>query len=727
MTESEHTSPTVFPLTDGWTFLPGRASSAWLSGQGGPVGVPVRLPHTWNDRDTFQQDVDYRRGFGSYRCRFFFGPETTGNDSPSWWLRSDGFYGTGELWLNGRRHARFDAQYMGLSIDVTECLSCSELVLGIRVTNRCAAHILPGIGMPDFVLYGGLAGRVWLEQIPSLSVERDETVVTTEFVGETGADLGFSTFVCNRSDRARPVRVFWTVINRRGLNCTTRLSLPKNVAPGQRVRFAEESCFIPDVERWQLDDPALYTLQIQLLEEEQTRDQYAVSFGCREVRIEGGRGCILNGEHVLLQGCNRHESIPGLGNAMSPGLHREDAEILKRFGCNFVRLSHYPQHPAFLDACDALGILVYAEIATWKSVRGGRWLRNACRQMEAMIRRDRNHPSVFIWGLGNESRERGPYTRLMNVVRRLDSERQTIYAENHLHRGRRKHTLALPDVLGVNYELDKLDEAIEASCNGAVLVSECSSYPTRRGEVAAERTQLATLELDRKRVLARPSATGYAAWCFCDYATLRKKRYTRFSGIFDSWRLPKLAAWRMRAAAASEPFVKLIGDWSIGSGDGMRSVSIFTNTKRVTLTQGGDPVYETEEKEYDEVDLLFQAEPLIATVDGSKSVVDQLLPWGEATRLVFCSGKNKWASNEIAWLDVLAADASGHPVLDFHGILGISANGPCRVCSHLPVDEIELCSGIGRVYLRGDGVPGDAEISATHPELCSAACTIVFR
>ena len=101
-------------------------------------------------------------------------------------------------------------------------------------------------------------------------------------------------------------------------------------------------------------------------------------------------------------GCNRHECLPGFGNALPVNLHRQDAESIKAAGPNFVRLSHYPQHPEFLNACDQLGVLVYAELASWKSVRGGRWLKAAVRQFGDMIRRDRNHPSVIMWGLGNE-------------------------------------------------------------------------------------------------------------------------------------------------------------------------------------------------------------------------------------------------------------------------------------------------------------------------------------
>ena len=176
--------------------------------------------------------------------------------------------------------------------------------------------------------------------------------------------------------------------------------------------------------------------------------------------------------------------------------HRADAEAITGLGLNFVRLSHYPQSPDFLNACDELGVLVMPEIASWKSVRGGKWLVNAVRQLRGMIARDQHHPSVICWGLGNESRHREAFVRMGDVVRQSDPTRPTIYAENHLYRGRRHRTLDLVDVLGVNYELTELDAARDRSRNQVVLVTEMSNCPRPRGDRDGEKEQIETLLAD---------------------------------------------------------------------------------------------------------------------------------------------------------------------------------------------------------------------------------------
>jgi tRNA A-37 threonylcarbamoyl transferase component Bud32 len=227
--------------------------------------------------------------------------------------------------------------------------------------------------------------------------------------------------------------------------------------------------------------------------------------------------------------------------------------LMKRIGLNLVRLAHYPQHPEFLNACDELGILVYAEIASWKSVKQGAWLAAACRQWRAMILRDRHHPSIILWGMGNESRSGPGYRRMHTVAHELDGSRETVYAENHLHRGIRWRTLKLPDVLGVNYEIDRLEDARRLG-RGPVLMSECSNCPrTYRGDPESETQQVETYQRDLDGIEAHDFAAGYCLWSFNDYATQRKERYIRCSGLVDAWRLPKPSAAYLSSRIKGSP------------------------------------------------------------------------------------------------------------------------------------------------------------------------------
>jgi beta-galactosidase len=526
-------------LSSGWEFVRRRASRHWLAGHGS-AGEPVALPHCWNTDDDFREGVAYYRGPGAYRRTVNPGAR---RPDARLVLETEGFYGTGRLRINGRSIARIDGQYLGLWLDVTDALRyAADNVVAFSLTNRCGRRALPGIALPDFLLYGGLSGRARLVWRPLFRFRRGSLAVETQTVSVTEPTAVVRAELVNASPRPRTVRAAWRILDADGRPLADGAGEAVTLPAGETARV-EAVLPCPDAAWWSPDSPVLYRIEGVLLEDGAECDRTACRIGFREVEFRPRAGCFVNGRRVALCGCNRHECRPGDGRALPLALHRADAEQIRGMGLNFVRLAHYPQHPAFLDACDALGILVYAEIASWKSVRGGRWISLAERQMRAMIARDRNHPSVILWGMGNEGRHRRAFLRLQAVVRALDPGRPTTYAENHLYRARRRGTLGIPDVWGLNYELDALEQGCAASRLRNVIVSECCNIPYAvRGDARAEAEQVRAIEAMLERIRGKDWVAGFALWAFNDYGTLRKKRYRRFCGLVDAWRRPKEAA-----------------------------------------------------------------------------------------------------------------------------------------------------------------------------------------
>lgn len=508
----------------------------WCFDQRG-ARMDVTLPHCWNVDDTFQQGVAYYRGKGSY-SRAFTLPGLDESGQGEWFLCSEGFYGRGTVELNGRSLGSVDGAYLGFCLNVSDALEVDgENLLTITLSNKHHRHVLPGIKDPDFVLYGGLAGRVWLERRPPLRFLDDSIHVRC-------VDDAITIDVDLSQAGAGNVQVRWQILNTNG-DCVAEA----DAEPGETTRISDLSPF----EKWDVDHPVLYTAVGTVSIDGEPADEIRRRFGIRTIEFRNGEGFILNGRRAELRGCNRHESMPGYGSALPLAQHRADAEAIKEMGLNAVRLAHYPQHPAFLDACDELGILVYAEIATWKSVTTGKWLDAAERQLRGMILRDRHHPSVILWGLGNESRSRVAYERLNRVAHELDPDRFTIYAENHLYRAKRQNALNLVDVWGCNYELDVLDEVPDYCGTGVALVSECSNSPHAvRGDEAMEQDQVKRITRDLDAIAAHPACAGFFIWSFQDYATLRKKRYQRHCGLVDAWRHPKPATRMLKERFSDE-------------------------------------------------------------------------------------------------------------------------------------------------------------------------------
>ncbi len=708
-------------LHDEWRFQKSKADRSWLRGEARGQGEDVWLPHCWNARDSFQEGVAYYRGAGAYQTVFTIpadGPTVAGQ----WHLKSEGFYGTGEVWVDAERVARVDGQYLGMDIPLGPLESGSDHHLAIALTNKCSKAVLPGIKMPDFLLYGGLSGRVYLEYVPDVQLGPEDVRVVSRGVMTECARVDVITRV--RMQTPVDATVEWT------LSTMDTPSVEVDRATVSATDVADVTLSVANPQRWSTASPTRYLLRMKLRVGETIHDAWTLKVGLREAFF-CKEGFFLNGERVLLQGWNRHEDMPGFGRAMTPSLQRADARLLKEAGANFVRLSHYPEHPDFLDECDRLGILVYAEIATWKSVREGAWLKNALRQLEGMIRRDRNHPSIILWGMGNESRSHRAYTAMNALVARLDRGRPTIYAENHIYRGRRKGTLNLPDVFGVNYELDRLDEAVEVSKTGAILVSECSNNPqAQRGDQEEEWRQVEIISADWKLLDAHAGNSGYTLWCMNDYATLRKDRYLRYSGLVDAWRVPKLAYRLLQARCLETPVLSVLVEW--GHGDAPARLRVVTNCDRLVVEGDGRVEVSCEGERAQVIDVPDAGETLVVTgFRGDERVVQDLHRAGEAVSIRLTAEQAEWwADFDASSYRVEVLDASERIVDFWHGELTVAVSGVVRGVFYTPRDAILIRSGVGRLYLRHGGqagmfgvkVSGSGGLAAEHTGELKAFC-----
>jgi beta-galactosidase len=743
-TAPETSRPPV-DLDRDWTFqlFPGRLA-AWL-GRGGAPARPVDVPHCWNEGETFRYGHSYTKGVGVYR-REIRAPGLrhcgTVAGKGRWILEAEGFYGLADILLDGRILARrLDASYLGFAVELGEAFeTAGHGRLEIRTTNRCPPWVLPGTPRrdPDFVLYGGLAGHVRLRRRPALRLDGDAIRIRgCDVLGaRPRVEMGFR--VVNGSSRRCRCRVRWTVRDADGEG-TVRAEDERDLgslASGE-ARDGELTLVIASPRLWSDREPHLYVAEGRLFlegaaEDGDEADACRRSFGLRTAELRPDEGFFLNGERVELRGANRHQSMPGFGNALPDEQHREDAELLRATGLNFVRLAHYPQHPLFLDACDRLGLMTYPEIATWKSVRGGRWLRSARRQMRALILRDRHRPSVILWGMGNESRHRRAYLELRQIASELDPDRPVIYAENHLYRARRQRTVGIPDVWGVNYELDVLGEGRASSRLRNVVVSECMNHPRAvRGSWGEERAQLDVLERDRAILRADPAVAGFAIWAFADYATEHAARYRRLPGLYDAWRQPKMAAALFRAWFVDQPVLEIFGDWGErppGEPDGERTVHVITNCRNVVLSLAGRTLAQWPEGPRHEVAL----EPAPGTVIEARGelgerVVVASLPWHGAARrirLVPEAATIDAGSRATVGFAVRIEDAEGHLVVAWNGLVRVELDGPARLRAFAPGGVVEVSRGTGRGFLTAAGEKGEVRLRAVADGLGGPPTTI---
>jgi len=709
------------PLLNGWKFRKGRARR-WDTRRSSAEGFEnVDLPHCVNTTDTFQEGIPYYRG-GYVYLRKFSGPDFDGNDDSIWRIVSGGFYGTGDVFFNGKKLSDIDGQYLGFKLDVTGHLKPKvDNLIVLRLTNKCGSNVLPGKRDPDFLLYGGLSSEVFLEKLPSVHIGDDFFASSTVLENGAEAMIAVEFPVYNRSGHSREVQVEWTVSNSRGDSLARWKENILSEAGGAVNGRAEMKVNSPEL--WGPDNPYLYNLTGRIYNDGKLIDEVETRTGIRTAEFAEDGGFMLNGRKTFLAGINRHESMPGFGNALGEILHRKDAELIREMGLNFVRLSHYPQSPAFLRACDELGIMVYAEIASWKSVRTGKWLMNAKRQLGDMIRRDRNHPSVILWGLGNESRSREAYLELDALVKDLDPSRATIYAENHLYRARREETLGLTDVWGCNYELEMMEEGRNHSRLKSVVVSECSNYPNSlRGEMGEEFRQLAILDRDITWVMEEGKASGFAVWCFNDYATMRKKRYFRYSGVVDAWRVPKMSFDYLKARFSKEPVLSVFSHWGCRkSSGGKRRVIVVTNMGKVVVSARDEVAAELKGGFFHELEVDFNGGNLVVeSVWMGDPVRVEIKPFGAASSVKLVADQlGVDGKFDIFLINVEIVDEYGRLVSDWSGDVSFDSGEGVKLMFYKPERVVDVSGGRGRLFVLADNTRGTVVLMAKAPLLKS--------
>ncbi len=689
----------------GWRFREGRVAPSRPGDA--PVGEAVSLPHCWNAAEEYRPGILPRRGWATYQLDLELPPLEPNRE---WRLRCGGFYGRGRAWVNGRPAGDFNGDYLGFDLDVTAAAQAGANCFVLQVSNAYSRNVLPGIPDPDFHLYGGLGGGMHLANLPRVRLVRDECRVASDPVcpGEITVEIG----AVNRSVAPAVRSVHVVIRDPAGREVAAPAPVEITLTPGETVR-REIRCVIQSPELWRLETPVLYSIAAELQEQGQTRDRLEWTFGLRTLEFHPRQGFRLNGQQVELRGVNRHENLPGFGFALPLALHADDARQIKELGFNFVRLSHYPQAPEFLAACDRLGLLVYAELCSWKRIAGGGWLAAAENQLARMIRRDRHHPAVILWGLGNEGRDRRVYLRLKALARELDPSRPVIYAENHAYRARRKKTAGLTDVWGLNYEFDALDFARQAAPTGCVVVTECANLPyARRGHWPAEAQQTALVREALRHVeQAGHGVVGWTLWSFADYATPRRQRWFRECGVVDGWRSAKMAADWIRARHRPEPFLSIRGDWTRAAGL-RRRLYLVTNCPQVHLlrTNGAREVIATPRPDLYEVDVDFDGAPLrFEGRHGNGTVEAVLVPWDVPAAFILRAAPVPTAAGTVPLFrcELQVVDAQGAAVGGYEGDAVV----------RLPV-------GVRASLVGGDRLPVHAGQAAFYVELPPGAAEL---
>ena len=635
----------VQSISSNWLFSKDSATFDTAREPLAPHWEKVALPHTWNAADVLDDTPGYYRGVGWYRKTLFV---------PADWQRRrvDLHFGAAnqeaEVYVNGQLAGRHAGGYTAFSVPISRYLRFAsggaQAEVLVKLTNRFNAAIPPLSA--DFTFYGGLYRDAYLVAAEPVHFDLDNHASAGVFVSTPAVSAGSAAVVvagrlANESAQAQPVVVSTQVVDQQGqLIGQQQVKLHLKAGETQSFRLALPPLRQPHL--WSPADPYLYRVVTAVRaagREARALDEVSSPLGLRWFRFDAAQGFFLNGQPLKLIGTNRHQDYPGLGNALPPALAERDVQLLKEMGGNFLRVSHYPQDPAVLAACDRLGILASVEIPVVNAITDSPAFFQNCRTMQTeMIRQNFNHPSVIIWAYMNEvllrlppglKRDNEPgraYLRrvqalarqLDSLSRREDPARYTmLVCHGDFDLYKQAGLLAVPQVLGWNlYQgwysgdlagfpkfLDRLHQELPTTL---LLVTEYGADSDERLHSPSPKRFDKTTEYANRyhqfylsAIRERPFVAGSTVWNLAEFNSETRQEavpHINNKSLLTGDRRPKDAYLFYQASLLKTPFLK-IGSraWTLRAGPAAgpdslvcrQVVEVYTNQPRVQLLLNG--------------------------------------------------------------------------------------------------------------------------------------------
>jgi len=720
----------------------------------------VDLPHDWaieldfiNDRSLHShgfkpvgwQFPEYSLGW--YRKTFEIPEEDLGKRIS---IKFDGVFRDCDVWLNGFYLGNNQTGYMEFMYDVTDMLQYGKenlLVLKVDATQY-EGWWYEG---------AGIYRHTWLIKKSTLHIPEHGTYVTTD-VNENKTTVNVQTDLSNMSESPEKCHLRLEVLDQKGNVVATALEKVRLESYCKNTVTTEITVSKPRL--WSLESPYLYTLVSEIESGNKVIERTETSFGIRTVRFDPQKGLFLNGEHVKLKGACVHQDHAGVGVALPDRLQEYRIERLKSMGCNAYRSAHHPATPELLDACDRLGMLVVSEN---RLLSGGP---EYLSQFKRLIKRDRNHPSVILWSIGNEemnvqNTQRGK--RVAETFKRLQQEldpsRLCTYGGNNGNQFEGINEVV--DVRGFNYmsiaDIDKYHSDHPAQ---PLIGSEEASTLCTRGQYFMDRERgfmsdydkrenavfdwCATAEEWWKFYAERDFLAGGFIWTGIDYrgepSPYSWPCINSHFGVMDVCCFPKNNYYYYQAWWTDKVVLHLYPHWNWYGNEG-ETINVWaqTNCEEVELFLNGKTKGKRKVKKNSHVEWDVVYEPGVLEARGVKNglnITHKVETTGPASKIVITPDRRTITADgkDVSILNITVLDREGREVPDADNFITFQVEGNGRIIgvgngnpsSHEPDKILEgnyfrnLFNGKCQAILQSTKTPGNIRIRATADQLRTA-------
>jgi beta-galactosidase len=717
----------------------------------------VDLPHDWAIELPFQNDPALTsKGFcplgrtypatsvGWYR-RVFELPATDAGKRIS--IEFHGSYRDTMVVLNGFYIGRHSGGYDPFDFDVTDFATPGgRNVLLVRVDAT----------LSDGWFYegAGIYRHVWLVKTHPLHVKKWGAFVRAEIrPGE--AELSIRTELTNHDQHAAKARVVSTVLDPSG-RVAGRVAGPATAIPASEDGAYEQNLVVARPALWSLEERNQYTLVTEVESDGALTDRYETRFGIRALRFDPQKGFFLNDKFVKVKGTCNHQDHAGLGAALPDAVQYYRIRKLQEMGSNAIRTSHNPPTPELLDACDELGMLVLDETRMMSSNPEG------LAQFENLVRRDRNHPSVFMWSMGNEEGQANSQTGLKiltsmkSVATRHDGSRPVSIAPIHaIGVG----GLALCDVMGYNYMDPGAEDYHKAHPSIPVIGTETVSAVGTRGIYSTDAERGYVGSYDPYTTTGRASAEGWwrfansrewlaggFVWTGFDYrGEPSPNGWPNISsqyGIIDTCGFPKDAFYYYQSWWTSMPVLHLFPHWDWPGMDGEEiAVWTYSNMDRVELFLNGRSLGAKDTKKDSHLAWLVKYAPGTIEARGYKDGKHVLRSTRETTsapaKLMMKADRDRISANgeDVAFVAVEVQDAQGRVAPTAGNEVAFQVTGEGKLIGTGNGDPTNqepdkgssrrAFSGYCMAIVQSTKVAGNIAVEASSPGLAPAKVTIV--
>jgi beta-galactosidase/beta-glucuronidase len=770
---------------DDWQFHLGEAHGAQHPSYDDGDWRRLDAPHDWSIEQEFSAEHASAQaylpgGIGWYRKTFTV-PE--GDRGKTIKVLFDGVYQNSEVWINGERLGKRPFGFISFAYDLTDHLNYGgENVMAVRVDHSNDADSRWYTG-------SGITRHVWLKKTSPVRVGQWGVFVRTPQVAADAATVRVTTTVVNGTDEAQ------TLTLRNAVSETGASAEAVTVdLPPESKRKIDQSMQVEDPSLWAPDSPHLYALVSTVERDGQVTDRKRTSFGIRSFRFDAQEGFFLNGESMLIKGVALHNDAGALGAAVPRQEWRDRLRLMKEMGVNTLRTSHNPPPPELLTLADEMGFLVIDEAFDEWKLGKKKWIQGwnvgneegaagldtyysqhgyndffeewAQRDLQDMVRRDRNHPSVILWSIGNEvDYPNDPYTdptrddyqawrpsayqvtetarHLYDYVKAVDDTRPVTAAVANAPLANETGYAALLDVVGYNYQEQHYADDHEAYPDRKLMGSE--------NDDAYEAWQAVT---------ENDFVPGQVLWTGIDYLgeAGRFPNRSNDSGLVTLSNVRKPGFFYRKSLWTDEPMVYLATADSMGEGDydeeGGQShwtwddregepveVVAYTNSESVELYRNGESMgRKAPDAEAPWVRWSVPYAPgtlrAVARTDGEEVATYELQTAGEPARIRLTPNRSTIEANgdDISSVRVEVVDAEGvrvpdatHEVqFDVEGAgenIGVG-NSDHESLAPYKADHRNVYNGRARIIIQSDGAEGEIQVQATADGIQSDTVTI---